>query len=73
MFGTYKRQIQNVQPGWSFYPPFCSIGTVGTGVKRLGREGNHLPPSSARVKNEWSYTSAYHACLCGLDREHFTF
>jgi len=22
------------------------------------REGNHSPPSSVRVKNEWSYTSA---------------
>jgi hypothetical protein len=27
------------------------------GVKRLGREANHTPPSSAEVKNAWSYTS----------------
>jgi hypothetical protein len=26
-------------------------------VKRPGREADHLPPSGAEVKNEWSYTS----------------
>jgi hypothetical protein len=28
------------------------------GVKRQEREADHSPPSSAGVKNEWSYTSA---------------
>jgi hypothetical protein len=27
------------------------------GVKRQGREADHSPPSSAEVKNAWSYTS----------------
>jgi hypothetical protein len=27
------------------------------GVKRSGREAGHTPPSSADVKNAWSYTS----------------
>jgi hypothetical protein len=27
------------------------------GVKRPGREADHSPPSSAEVKNAWSYTS----------------
>jgi hypothetical protein len=27
------------------------------GVKRQEREVNHTPPSSAEVKNKWSYTS----------------
>jgi len=27
------------------------------GIKRQGREGNHLSTSSAEVKNEWRYTS----------------
>jgi hypothetical protein len=27
------------------------------GVKRPGREADHSPPSSAEVKNTWSYTS----------------
>jgi hypothetical protein len=26
-------------------------------VKRLGREGDHKPPTSATVKNTWIYTS----------------
>jgi hypothetical protein len=26
-------------------------------AKRTGREADHPPPSSAEVKNEWSYTS----------------
>jgi hypothetical protein len=28
------------------------------GVKRPGHEADHSPPSSAEVKNAWSYTSA---------------
>jgi hypothetical protein len=36
--------------------------TAGTGVplsggKAAGREADHLPPSSAEVKNAWSYAS----------------
>jgi hypothetical protein len=31
---------------------------LSLGVKLPGREANHSPPSSAEVKNEWSYTSA---------------
>jgi hypothetical protein len=27
------------------------------GVKQLGCETDHSPPSSTKVKNEWSYTS----------------
>jgi hypothetical protein len=27
------------------------------GLKRLGREADHLPPPSAEFKNAWSYTS----------------
>jgi hypothetical protein len=29
---------------------------LSLGVKRPGREGDHLPPSSVEVKNEWSTT-----------------
>jgi hypothetical protein len=28
------------------------------GIKQLGREVDHLPPSGAEVKNEWSYISS---------------
>jgi hypothetical protein len=30
---------------------------LSLGVKRLGREADHSPPSSAEVNNAWSYTS----------------
>jgi hypothetical protein len=33
-------------------------GTLSLGVKRLGCEANHLPLSSAKVKNEWSCASS---------------
>jgi hypothetical protein len=33
------------------------ISARGGGVKRLGREADHSPPSSADVKNGWTYTS----------------
>jgi hypothetical protein len=32
-------------------------GTLSLGIKRPGREADHSPPSSAEVKNAWSYTS----------------
>jgi hypothetical protein len=28
-------------------------------IKQSGREADHSPPSSAKVKNEWSYTSTF--------------
>jgi hypothetical protein len=33
-------------------------GALSLGIKRPGREADHSPPSSAKVKNAWSYTSA---------------
>jgi len=34
-------------------------------VKRLQRKRNHRPPSSAKVKNEWSYTTpSYFFAAC---------
>jgi hypothetical protein len=32
-------------------------GALSVGIKRPGREADHSPPSSADVKNAWSYTS----------------
>jgi hypothetical protein len=32
-------------------------GALSLGVKRPGRETDHSPPSSAEIKNAWSYTS----------------
>jgi hypothetical protein len=40
-------------------PPIQWVpGILSLGVKRPGREADHSPPSSAEVKNAWSYTSA---------------
>jgi hypothetical protein len=32
-------------------------GTLSLGVKRLGSEADHSPPSNTEVKNAWIYTS----------------
>jgi hypothetical protein len=44
------------------HPASYPMGTRGffLGVKRSGREADHSPPSSAEVKNAWSYTSFPH-------------
>jgi hypothetical protein len=52
------------------YP--MGIGFRPPGAKRPGREVNHPFPSSAEVKNEWSYTSTLPVCCHHLDRENFT-
>jgi hypothetical protein len=42
----------------STQPPSLWVpGVLSPWVKRPGHEANHLPPSSAEVKNTWSYTS----------------
>jgi hypothetical protein len=43
------------------------------GLKRRGRDIEHLPPSIAEVNNEWSHTSALLVCLHVVYRENFTF
>jgi hypothetical protein len=48
-------------------------GVLSQQVKRLGHKLNHSPPSSAEVKNEWSYTSTHPICLHGKDKENLTF
>jgi hypothetical protein len=43
---------------WPTQPPIQWVpGALSLGVKRQGRESDHSPPSSADVKNVWSYTS----------------
>jgi hypothetical protein len=48
-----------VQNGSGVHPVSYPMDTGGLslGVKRPGREADHSPPSSAEVKNAWSYTS----------------
>jgi hypothetical protein len=41
-------------------------------VKRPRSKANHSPLPSAKVKNEWSYTSTPLICLHDVDRENIT-
>jgi hypothetical protein len=67
-------------PGWEFslhhrlhtgsgaHPASYTMNTRGSfsGVKRPGREAYRPPPSSAEVKNAWSYTSPPQIRLHGV-------
>jgi hypothetical protein len=69
----------HVQTGTEAHPASCAIGTgiPSLGVKRLGREAAHSPPSSAEVKNAWSYNSTpqyvFMAWCLVKHRDKFTF
>jgi len=57
--------------------PKIQRNSVGTQLfprreKWLRREADHSSPSSAKVKNEWSYTSAFLICLYGMQGD-FTY
>jgi hypothetical protein len=50
---TFSRKaLEPTQPPIQWLP-----GALSLGVKRLGSEADHWPPSSAKVKKAWSYTS----------------
>jgi hypothetical protein len=40
--------------------------SAGRDVKRPELEADHSPPSTAEVKNAWSYTSTPPVCLHGV-------
>jgi hypothetical protein len=42
------------------------------GIKLLGHKDDPSPSSSAKVKNEHSYTSTPSICLDGLERDNIT-
>jgi hypothetical protein len=51
---SLHHRIQTCSGAHSAYP----MGSRGSwGQSGRGREANHSPPSSAEVKNAWSYTS----------------
>jgi len=51
----------------AFVKPYRIYGTIPSNqlmasipeIKRPGREFDHAPPSSAQVKNEWSYVPSW--------------
>jgi len=42
-------------------------------IKQPGRDVDNTPPSSAEIKNEWSYTSTPLICHHGADGDNFAF
>jgi hypothetical protein len=60
-----------------FSSPKCLAGSganaashsLDSGIHPWGCEVNNSPPSSAKVKNEWSYTPPPSVCLHGMDRD----
>jgi hypothetical protein len=74
----YSASRTAVGPTGPTQPPIQWIlGALSLGVKRLGREADPSPPSSAEVKNALSYTSTPHYVFmawCLLKhRDNFTF
>jgi hypothetical protein len=57
--GNFSLHHHCVQNGSGAHPAFYPMGTRGSfpGGKRPWREADYSPPSSAEVKNAWSYTS----------------
>jgi hypothetical protein len=49
--------LQNTQTSSAVHPPSCAVGMGGSypGARRLGRDFDHSPPHSAKVKNERSH------------------
>jgi hypothetical protein len=68
-----------VQNGSGAHPASYSVPTGGFSlvIKGPGREADHSPPSSAEVKNAWSYTSTpqyvFVAWCLVKHRDNFTF
>jgi hypothetical protein len=59
-------------------PPIQWVpGALSLGVKQLGREADHSPPASSKVKNACSYTSTpqyiFMAWCLVKHRDNFTF
>jgi hypothetical protein len=67
--------LKNIQAGSGAYMP-CVQGVLAAlfaGVEWPGHEADHLPQSSAEVKNEWSCTSPAFVCHHGICRNIFAF
>jgi hypothetical protein len=55
LFSTsYRPVLESTQPPIQWVP-----GAPSPGVKRLGREVDHSPPTSTEVKKMWIYTPTH--------------
>jgi hypothetical protein len=73
LFTTASRPaLRPIQP-----PIQCVPEALSLGIKRPGREADHSFPSTAEVKNAWSYTSTlpyvFMAWCLVKHRDNFTF
>ena len=62
-------------PDWLWGPPILLFsGYWGSflRVKGSGRDVDRPLSSNAKVKNEQSYITVYHVCVCVVDRDSFT-
>jgi hypothetical protein len=64
--------LQNFQPvsGPTKLPLQCVLWLCFPAINWLGCEFDHSPRSSAKVRSEWSCTSAPTICLYGIDRNY---
>jgi hypothetical protein len=73
---SLHHRVQNGSEAHSASSPL-GPGTLSLGVKRPGREADHSSPSSAEVKNAWSYTFTpqyvFMAWYLFKHRDNFTF
>jgi hypothetical protein len=58
---AFRPVLGRTQPPIQWEPEPLSMG-----IRRPGREADHSRPSSAEVKNVWSYTSTPPICLHGV-------
>ena len=67
--------FQNIQTGSGAHPASYSMGTgvPSLVVKQSGSENDHLLPSSANIKNVWSYTSTPNIGIHGMYWKKFSF
>jgi hypothetical protein len=57
--------VSTPAPGLTQPPVQWVLGVPSPRLKRLGREADHLPPSSDEAKNAWSYISTFQIRLHG--------
>ena len=56
------------------HPASCSMGTVGSVCfQQLMHDSDLTPQSSAKIKIEWSFTSAPPVCPHGMHKDNFTY
>jgi hypothetical protein len=72
LFATVSRlALGHTQPSIQWI-----LGTLTPRVKQLGHKADYSPPSSAEVKNAWSYASTppyiFMACCLVKYRDNFT-